>query len=761
MPSIVEFELGPSGDFATWADAMAAMVARTPVTSDEMVYLNVAQNITLGNSTTDRANANTDPTRHIVVRPKSGLGWRDLNPGATSRPATGISLTLNAGAGGSLISSNGFVFEGFLIECTGTTSGKPGLNLGTTASGGKFGGARYNWIRCDTTNTYGVLVSKAQETSGTALINVDRYFFEDNFVEAINNTGTEPLVTAGAPLCQRNTLRGAGGTGRLLRVAATVGGATLRNNTGQGELVVAHGTNTNMHADTRALSGNNYITGAWTRTGTGNTYDPGTITAGISTAAWDAGTYRPASGGVLIGAADATANFSLDMLGQNRGNIPDAGAIQRDGGTPLPTGSITSQTVSGQVVTVQGTHSGATGGELRLDGPTYIEEPIVIAGGNWSVSVEASAGTYSVEVELTNDGGPFSLFGSAVVIDGYTGDPEGPEPTEPTEPPVVGNVEGVPATPTTATINADTTRSGGTMWVVVTGSATTPTKVQIKAGQNHLGADAGTGRKLSQAVGAPGTRSLSASSLTAEATYYAHAYHEHPDGDSNVGSSAAFTQPAVVVPAEITVHPASQTVDGGDDVTFSVTATGTAPISYQWRRDGANISGATSASYTLTGATIYDSGAVFTCFVSNAGGTDLSNGATLTVDAPVVDPTITQEPEDATVTAGQSASFFVEAASGGGTLVYRWYVRPVGDAGAGTEISGAVTDLYTTPPLALIQSGQQYQCRVSNETTVIVSSRWASVTVVEPEEPEPEDPGTPSAMSVSDWYWSLRRRCAA
>ncbi len=60
--------------------------------------------------------------------------------------------------------------------------------------------------------------------------------------------------------------------------------------------------------------------------------------------------------------------------------------------------------------------------------------------------------------------------------------------------------------------------------------------------------------------------------------------------------------PAPVAPS-ITTQPASQTVTAGQTATFSVTATGTAPLSYQWQKNGAAISGATSSSYTTPAET--------------------------------------------------------------------------------------------------------------------------------------------------------------
>jgi glucose/arabinose dehydrogenase len=81
----------------------------------------------------------------------------------------------------------------------------------------------------------------------------------------------------------------------------------------------------------------------------------------------------------------------------------------------------------------------------------------------------------------------------------------------------------------------------------------------------------------------------------------------------------------------ITQHPTSQTVSVGQSATFSCAASGTPPLSYQWRRNNANISGATGTSYTFNNAQLSDSGARFRCYVSNASGNALSNEATLTV----------------------------------------------------------------------------------------------------------------------------------
>jgi len=82
---------------------------------------------------------------------------------------------------------------------------------------------------------------------------------------------------------------------------------------------------------------------------------------------------------------------------------------------------------------------------------------------------------------------------------------------------------------------------------------------------------------------------------------------------------------------QITSQPANRTVAIGQSATFGVTASGTAPLSYQWKRNGVDIPGATSATYTLTNAQPSDNGARFRVSVTNARGSATSNEAVLTV----------------------------------------------------------------------------------------------------------------------------------
>jgi hypothetical protein len=81
----------------------------------------------------------------------------------------------------------------------------------------------------------------------------------------------------------------------------------------------------------------------------------------------------------------------------------------------------------------------------------------------------------------------------------------------------------------------------------------------------------------------------------------------------------------------ITTQPAGQTVAVGQTATFTVVATGTAPLTYQWQKNGTAISGAASASYTTPALTSADNGAKFVVVVSNSIGSMTSTAAALTI----------------------------------------------------------------------------------------------------------------------------------
>jgi hypothetical protein len=112
----------------------------------------------------------------------------------------------------------------------------------------------------------------------------------------------------------------------------------------------------------------------------------------------------------------------------------------------------------------------------------------------------------------------------------------------------------------------------------------------------------------------------------------------------------------------ISQHPASITRGVGQSATFSVSASGSQPLAYQWQRNGSDIAGATASSYTIASVAASDNGATFRARVSNSLGTVTSNSATLTVttnQAPTA--TITAPAMGAQYSGGQTISFAGDA----------------------------------------------------------------------------------------------------
>ncbi len=179
-------------------------------------------------------------------------------------------------------------------------------------------------------------------------------------------------------------------------------------------------------------------------------------------------------------------------------------------------------------------------------------------------------------------------------------------------------------------------------------------------------------------------------------------------------ASATLTVNAVAVAPTITTQPASQTVTAGQTATFTVAATGTASLSYQWQKNSVNISGATSSSYTTPVTTTGNSGSTYDVVVTNAAGTVTSASATLTVNAAAVAPTITTQPVSQTVTAGQTGTFTV-AATGTAPMSYQWQKNSV-------NIAGATSSSYTTPATTSANSGSTYDVVVSNSVGSATSS---------------------------------------
>lgn len=165
----------------------------------------------------------------------------------------------------------------------------------------------------------------------------------------------------------------------------------------------------------------------------------------------------------------------------------------------------------------------------------------------------------------------------------------------------------------------------------------------------------------------------------------------------------------------ITVQPQNTSVCTGGNATFNITATGTS-LTYQWQlsTDGGttynNIGGATSSSYTVTGATAGMNGNRYRCIVTGvcAPATATSSGAILTVVASL---SITTQPADVTACVGSNASFTV-AATGSG-INYQWQESTDGGT-TWSNIGGATSATYTITGVTAGQNGNRYRCNLTS-----------------------------------------------
>jgi hypothetical protein len=250
--------------------------------------------------------------------------------------------------------------------------------------------------------------------------------------------------------------------------------------------------------------------------------------------------------------------------------------------------------------------------------------------------------------------------------------------------------------------------SAGSFIVTATGSPT-PTLSESGLLPSGVTFNASTGTVSgTPAVGSPGT------------------YHVTFTAANGVGTNAtqSFTLTVDFAPSILT-QPQSQTVSTGQTANFTVAVTGSAPLAYQWQKNGVDIGGATSSAYTTPVTTANDNGAAFTVVISNPVGSVTSSAAILTVDTP---PTISVSPANQTVAVGETATFTVSVSETGTlSLTYQWLKN-------NGIISGATSASYTTPASLQSDNGDQISVKVSNSLGT-ASSNAATLTVSQPASP--------------------------
>jgi probable HAF family extracellular repeat protein len=154
--------------------------------------------------------------------------------------------------------------------------------------------------------------------------------------------------------------------------------------------------------------------------------------------------------------------------------------------------------------------------------------------------------------------------------------------------------------------------------------------------------------------------------------------------------------------------PASQVVKAGAKVTFTVSASGLGSFTYQWYKNGKAISGATSATLTLSKVTSANNG-TYTVLARDSYGSVTSAAATLSVDK--VPPSIVTQPKKATVKKGATATFKV-VAKGDAPLSYQWQ-RNSANLKNGGNISGVTTATLKLTKVTAANAGN-YRVIITN-----------------------------------------------
>ena len=195
-------------------------------------------------------------------------------------------------------------------------------------------------------------------------------------------------------------------------------------------------------------------------------------------------------------------------------------------------------------------------------------------------------------------------------------------------------------------------------------------------------------------------------------------------------TTAQVAQLSVTDPA-ITSQPTSQTVPPGTLVTFHVGAAGAPPLSYRWNRngsdlfDGGNITGAATATLTVSGVSFGDQGS-YTVNVQNGFNANLqSSTATLTVN----DPAITAQPQNVTTNYGNTVRFQVTSV-GLTTRSYVWQKVGSGNLSDGGRISGSHTSTLTITGVSYLDAASYVVTVTDNAGSL--DSDPASLTVIEP-----------------------------
>jgi hypothetical protein len=173
-----------------------------------------------------------------------------------------------------------------------------------------------------------------------------------------------------------------------------------------------------------------------------------------------------------------------------------------------------------------------------------------------------------------------------------------------------------------------------------------------------------------------------------------------PDGITSFSLASTLN---VTDPPSISAQPTNLLILAGATAAFEVTATGPAPLSFQWSLNGANISGAGTSNYAMLSVRTNDAGNYSVLVNNDAGGAESSNAALAVVSSPT----------SQTAYAGSTATFTVSAI-GPGTFYYQWQVN-------GSNLAGATSSTLVLEGISDTNAGT-YSAVVSNSFGSVTTS---------------------------------------
>ena len=481
----------------------------------------------------------------------------------------------------------------------------------------------------------------------------------------------------------------------------------------------------------------------------------GTYAAFVEWTSSDPNYYSGTTSGTLVinKATPAFSNLGSPTVNAGSSTVTVSGHIAA--GSTAPGGDDVAITLNGVTQAATVSSSGSFSSTFSIQGLPTGTYPITYAYLGDAAHFNA-AGSGTVSGTLTVQAAP-SILGSPVsqtVVSGnsvtFSASASGyPTPTvqwqQSTNGTTYTNITG--ATSPTYTISAITASQNGYRYRAVftnnVGSATTtsatltvqsaptvtrnPSSQTVNAGRSATFTAAATGNPtptvqwqvstdggntFSNIAGATSTTLTLSGTTASQNGYIYHAVFTNSVGSTTTANATLTVNYAPAVSSS----PTSQTVTAGQTVTFTAAATGNPAPTVQWQvstnggSSYSNIAGATSTTLTLTTTTASQNGSKYRAVFTNSVGSATTTAATLTVQYA---PTVTTNPANHSVSAGQSVSF-TAAATGNPTPTVQWWVSTDG-GNTYSIIAGATsTTLTLSSTVTASQNGYRYRAVFTN-----------------------------------------------